>query len=244
MRTCLLGLALCLAAAPAFAQGAKERFTVSFNAGYQAATNSFSDRLTFEVYKEQGTTEAQYPVKGNVMFDVGGSIRLWKRLGAGVMVSRHTRDHTVHTVSRVPHPLYLEHLRDVVGDAGGITRTETGAHVQVRFLVPTPGHLQFALSAGPSYISVEQDLITMVRYQDAYPFDDAPFTGADTKKARRSAAGYNAGADATWMFNRTFGAGAEVRFARARVKLHAPGDRTLSVDAGGTQAGVGVRIHF
>ena len=244
MRTRLLGLALCLAAAPAFAQGAKGRFTVSFNAGYQAATNSFSDRLTFEVYKEQGTTEARYPVKGNVMFDAGGSIRLWKRLGAGVMVSRYTRDHTAHTVSRVPHPLYLEHLRDVVGDAGGITRTETGAHVQVLFLVPTPGHLQFALSAGPSYISVEQDLIAMVRYQDVYPFDDAPFTGADTKKARRSAAGYNAGADLRWMFNRTFGAGAEVRFARARVKLRAPGDRTLSVDAGGAQAGVGVRIHF
>ncbi len=244
MRTLLATAALCLAAAPSFAQGAESRFSVSVNAGYQAATNDFSDRVTFEVYKEQGTTEAQYPVRGDVLFDAGGSVRIWKRLGAGVTVSRYTRNAAVHTVSRVPHPLYLEQPREMIGDPGGITRAETSAHVQILYLLPTPGRLRITAAAGPSYINVEQDLIAMVRYQDTYPFDVATFTGADTRRARRGAAGFNVGADATWMFNRTFGAGGVVRFTRATVTLNAPENRTLSVDAGGTQAGVGIRIRF
>jgi hypothetical protein len=160
-------------------------------------------------------------------------------------VSGYTRNANAHTVSHVPHPLYLEQPREVIGDQGGVTRTETGAHVQVLYLFPTPGRLRFTLSAGPSYIRVEQDLVTTVRYGETYPFDEATFTRAETRKARRSEAGYNVGADATWMFNRTVGAGAVVRFSRATVKLHAPeGNRTISVDAGGTQAGIGLRIHF
>ena len=244
VRTLSVAAALCLAASPALAQRADGRFSVSVNAGYQAATNRFSDRLTFEAYKEEGTTEARYPVRGGFAFDAGGSVRLWKRLGAGVTVSRFTRESSAHTVSRVPHPLYLDQLREVTGDPGGITRTETGTHVQLLYLLPTPGRLRITAAAGPSYISVEQDLVAMIRYQETYPFDVAPFTGADTRTARRGAGGFNLGADATWMFNRRFGAGAVVRFTRATVRLHASSSRTIGVDAGGTQAGVGVRVRF
>lgn len=243
IRTLLVTALLSLAAAPALAQPRDPRVTLGFNAGYQAATNTFSDRFTFEVYKEQGTTEAQYPVRGDVMFDGGGSVRLWKRLGAGVTVSRYTRNASAHTESRVPHPLYLEQPREVTGESGA-KRTETAAHVQVLYLVAAPGRLRVTASAGPSYINVEQDLIAMVRYQDTYPFDVATFTGADTRTARRGAAGFNAGVEGVWMFNRRFGAGALVRFTRATVKLDAPGSRTIEVDAGGTQAGVGLRVRF
>jgi hypothetical protein len=241
MRALLPGLLLWLCAAPGFAQ--EGRFTVGVNGGYQAASNNFRDRYTFEANKEPARTETQYPVRGDVTFDAGGSMRIWKRLGAGVTVSRYTRKAAAHTVSQVPHPLYLGQPREVTGDAAGITRTETGTHVQVLFLVPTAGRLQFSFSGGPSFISVEQDLVTAVRYQETYPFDDITFTGADTQKARRSAAGYNAGADAVWMFNRTFGVGGAVRFTRARVNLPATG-RTVGVDAGGAQAGIGIRVHF
>jgi hypothetical protein len=144
----------------------------------------------------------------------------------------------------VPHPLYLSDLRDVNGDAGGVTRTETGTHVQALVFLPRWRDLQLSLFGGPSYIKIEQDLITSVRYQEVYPFDEAVFTGADTRKASRSAAGFNAGVDASWMLNRTFGVGGVVRFAGARVKLHTSDNRTISVDSGGTQAGLGVRVHF
>ena len=123
-------------------------------------------------------------------------------------------------------------------------RVPVCASVQVLCLVAAPGRLRVTASAGPSYINVEQDLIAMVRYQDTYPFDVAAFTGADTRTARRGAAGFNAGVEGIWMFNRRFGAGALVRFTRATVKLDAPDSRTIEVDAGGTQAGVGLRVRF
>lgn len=243
MRTLLLSAALCVAAAPAAAQQTGSRFTAGFNAGYQAATNSFTDRFTFELYRETASTAIQYPVKGGFLFDAGASVRVWKRLGAGLAVSRYSRTVTAHTSSSLPHPLYLERPRTLTGDAGG-TREETGVHVLAVFLVPATGRLRLELSAGPSFISVDQPLVAMVRRQEAYPYDVTTFTGADTRSGSRSATGFNAGIDATWMFNRTFGAGALVRFAAATVTLDAPSGHTISIDAGGAQAGVGLRVHF
>jgi hypothetical protein len=234
---------LCLAAAPAAAQQPENRFTVGVNAGYQAATNSFNDRFTFELYRENASTAIEYPVKAGFLFDAGASVRVWKRLGAGLAVSRYSRTVTAHTSSSLPHPLYLDRLRTLIGDVNG-TREETGVHVLAVFLVPATGRLRLELSAGPSFISVDQPLVTMVRRQETYPYDETTFTGADTRGGSRSATGFNAGVDATWMFNRTFGAGALVRFAAATVRLDARPGHTIDVDAGGAQAGAGLRVHF
>jgi hypothetical protein len=244
MRSFLLGLALCLAAAPARAAGPTERFTVSFNAGYQAATNDFTDRIAFRVYQENGSTGTTYPIRGDLLFDGGATVVIWKNFAAGVTVSHFSRNGIAHTASRVPHPFFLERLRDVSGDVSGAARAETGAHVEIMYLAPVSSNVRFAIFAGPSYVNVTQDLVTAVRYQETYPYDVATFTGADTRSATGSALGFNAGVDVTYMFSRRLGAGGVVRFARARVDLKAPENRTLGVDAGGAQAGVGLRISF
>jgi hypothetical protein len=46
------------------------------------------------------------------------------------------------------------------------------------------------------------------------------------------------------MFTRLFGLGGMVRFSRADIDLDGPDNRSISVQAGGVQAGAGVRVVF
>ena len=46
------------------------------------------------------------------------------------------------------------------------------------------------------------------------------------------------------MFTRHLGAGGIVQITRARARLAAGNDRTITVDAGGVQAGAGIRFFF
>jgi hypothetical protein len=230
--------------APAHAQSWTERVHVSINGGYQATSNDFSDRFEFERNLETGTTSVEYPVKGGFVFDAGGGVRLWRNLGAGVSVSYFTREDSAATTSSVPHPFFFNQPREVTGDATGVKRTETAAHVQATYLIATGGRLRVVLSGGPSFFNVEQDLVNDIVVTETYPYDTAAFGSATTTTAKGSAVAFNVGADVMWMFGKTVGAGGLIRFSKASIDLDAPDNRTVSVDAGGFFAGGGLRVVF
>jgi len=246
MRTSMAALvAVALgAAAPASAQTWSERVHVSVNAAFQATTNDFSDRFEFEKDLETGSTDADYRVKGGVLFDAGGGVRLWKSIGAGVAVSRFTRDDSATTETRSPHPFFLDQFRTVSGEAAGLARTETAVHVQAMYFLNPSGPLRIVLSGGPTFVKVEQDLITEVRLTEAYPYDTAEYASVQTTTIKKSKPAFNVGADVMWMLTRSVGVGGIVRFSRASIDLDAPGSRRVSVDAGGVYAGGGLRLLF
>ena len=229
---------------PSQAQSWPERVHVSVNGAYQATTNDFSDRFEFQRNLETGSTDVDYPVKGGFVFDAGAGFRFWKNLGAGVSVSYFTRDDVASTTSSVPHPFFFQQPREVIGDATGVKRSETGVHVQAMYLVSTGGRLRLVISGGPSFFNVEQDLVTEVTVTETYPYDTATFASAQKTRAKGSAVGFNVGADVMWMFGKTIGVGGLVRFAPATVDLDAPANRTVTVDAGGVYAGGGLRLLF
>jgi hypothetical protein len=237
-RTLILGtLTLACSAAPVAAQSWSERVFISVNGAYQVTTNDFSDRFEFQRNVETGSTSVEYPIKGGFIFDGGGGVRLWKDLGAGVSVSYFTRDDVAQTTSSFPHPFFFNQPRTVTGEATGITRTETAVHVQAMYLWNPAGPLRIVLSG-------EQDLVTGVTITETFPFDEATFASAQQTREKGSAAAFNLGADVMFMLNRNFGVGGIVRFARTSVDLDAPGNRTITIDAGGVYAGGGVRLLF
>ena len=97
---------------------------------------------------------------------------------------------------------------------------------------------------GPSILHVNQAVVTDVNYSEEYPYDTAAFTGVDSRDVKASATGFNAGADVRWMFSRHVGLGGLVRFTRGTVDLDGPDNRTITVDAGGTHVGAGLRVVF
>ena len=246
MRTVILSLAITLAAAlPAAAQSTwSERVHISVNGAFQTTTNDFGDRFEFERNLETGSTDVDYPVQGGFIFDAGAGYRLWKNFAAGVSVSYFTRDDVAATTTSVPHPFFFNQPREVTGEATGVKRSETAVHVQAMYLIKGGDRLRVVLSGGPSFFTVEQDLVTEVVITETYPFDTATFDSARKSREKGSAPAFNVGADVMWMLTRTFGVGGLVRFSRASIDLDAPASRTISVDAGGVFAGGGIRLLF
>ena len=99
--------------------------------------------------------------------------------------------------------------------------------MQLLYGIDVNPRLTVTLSGGPSVVRIEQSLVTDVKYDESYPFDEATFRSAGTRRAKASAAGFNAGADVRWMFARSYGLGAVVRYSRATVDLGTVGNHEM-----------------
>ena len=203
-----------------------------------------SEHFSFARDQEVQTVDVDYPMKAGGLVDVGASVRVWKGLGLGLAVSRVTADGTADVEASVPHPFQFNQPRAISGTEDGIVHAETGVHLQVQYLVPTSGRVHLTLSAGPSWLNLEQEAVTDVTVTQSYPFDTAAFGGAVTKILKTSGQGFHAGFDVAWMFSRSAGVGGLVRYTRADMDVTIAEGRTLAVKAGGVQGGVGLRIAF
>ena len=238
----LLALTLVALGAPAaHAQTTAPRGLVTINGGLQPPTRTFSDSFTFETNLEDATVTTEYEVPSGPYFDGGFSVRLFGPIGAGVAFSRFSRSGTATVSGSIPHPFYFEQERDIAGDAS-VKRNETAVHAQVAAFLPA-GRVLVVLSAGPSFFTVEQGVVTGVAFDESYPFDEATFRSATVRLERQQKMGFNAGADVTVMLGRSVGVGGMVRYAATTVDLTLDG-RTLSLEAGGLQAGGGIRFVF
>ena len=238
----LMTVCALLGAMPAAAQPLP-RFTISVNGGYQPSTTSFDDRFTFDLNRETASVDTDYSVDAGPLFDAGVGFRIWKGLGAGIAISRFSVDSAGQAEATLPHPLFFQRNRQISGETTGITREETGIHIQAQYQLPPFGNVYVTLAGGPSVLDIQQSIVTDVNFTEDFPYDTATYVGVDSQRVSGTATGFNAGADVRWMFTRNVGVGGLVRYTRATVDL-TRNNRTVTVDAGGMQVGGGVRLAF
>lgn len=253
-----VGLVLAVAAGPVAAQTAPPtsqkpvtrvkrepgRGFVAVNAGLQAGPSSVTDEFAFTANAEAGRIEATYPAMTPWLLDASVGYRFWGRFGIAVGGSSASSTATAFVRASVPHPLLIDHDREVEGESPATTRTESAAHLQLFYEMVPKGKWRGRFFGGPSYFSIEQDRVREVTVNETYPFDTATFRSALTGRADGSGFGFNVGADLSWMLSRRAGAGLLVRYARAGVDLNASDSRRVSTDGGGLQAGAGLRFLF
>jgi hypothetical protein len=241
----LLAAALVLGSTlPVAAQRAPRRAFVAVLAGLHTPAADFDDRFRFEQYFEHATVDVDYPARAAVLVEAGAGVRLWRSLGTGVAVTYFVNDSSAHVHGSIPHPFHFEQLRNISGQRSGLTRRGTAVHLQLRYSLPLTQRLQLVVAAGPSFFSIERELVTGVQFDENYPFDEATFRAADTKRARGTASGFNVGADAVWPMGRRFGVGGILRFFRSSVDLDPTEGRTVTVEADNVQAAFGLRVFF
>ena len=228
--------------AAAQARAWPERIWISVSGGVQPAANSFEDAFELSLNAETGKVSVAYPVKSGATVAGAGGVRVWKRLTVGVGVTRYSRQEEAAIDALLPHPFFDNHFRAVHGTAP-VTRTETGTHLLIGWMLPLADRVRVLITAGPSALNVRQTFVTGVEFSETFPYDTAAFTRGTTANATATAAGFNAGADVFWMFSRHAGAGGLLQVARARVNLR-NGSRTIPLDAGGAQIGAGLRVVF
>ncbi|HUL78811.1 MAG TPA: hypothetical protein VL691_16220, partial [Vicinamibacteria bacterium] len=145
-----------------------------------------------------------------------------------------------------PHPLYLNQPRTASASLSGYGYTEGAIDADVAF-ARAAGHLDWALFAGATLFQVEADLLGTPTYDEKYPYDTLAIASTPSTRATDSPVGFNAGGRLDYRFgsSRRFGAGVQVRYSTASVKLKAvPAATEAGFDAGGLSIGAGLRVYF
>jgi len=191
-------------------------------------------------FAEPAVVDTTYAAGAGAGFDVAGGVRVWRSLAVGIDVTRFSNDDSGTVSAQVPHPFYFNRLRPVAGSASGLTRAETGVHVQLTWLKPIRSRWQLAIAGGPSWFLVNRDLVRDVAVTETFPFDTAQFAGVLVSRESGRHVGANGGADLTYLLRRRVGVGFGINVAHANVPL-ADG---ASVSAGGVRMGGGMRFRF
>ncbi len=244
MRWMLPALVLLLSASsPAVAQPAKEQMWFGISAGIQPTNNSFDDSFDLTLYTEPEHVTVNYPAKSGLLIAGSGAYRVWRQLFVGAGVTYYSGSGDAQVTAQLPHPFFDNTYRHVEGMAA-MTRSEVGAHMLIGWMLRPSRTVYVMLTAGPSYITAKQPIVTEVTFTEAYPYDTVQFTGVKTTENSQGAAGFNAGADVFWMFGKNVGAGGMVQFTQARIKAPANAGRSVTFDAGGGQVAAGLRFLF
>ena len=236
-------IVLLAAAAPASAQSAKEQLWFSFSGGVQPTNNSFTDVFDLMLYTEPEHVTVAYPAKTGFLIAASGGYRVWRQLFVGLGVTRYSASGDAQVTAQLPHPFFDNTYRNIEGTAP-MTRGEIGAHALIGWMLRPTRRVRVMVTAGPSYISAKQPIVTEVAFTETYPYDTAQFTGVRPTESLRGAPGFNAGADVFWKFGKNTGVGGLVQFTHARVRVPANAGRSVRFDAGGGQVAAGLRFLF
>ena len=248
---CLAGaLSLLLPATSAHAQDddAGDRWTIGIGAGILSTSDTPAGTFSFDSSlfgSERGEFDADYPAEDGTALELSAGVRLGDGpFGLGLTWSQTSLSASADVVGRLPHPFFFDSPRTVEGTQGDLTRDETAIHLSFRWLVREARKIEVTLFAGPSQIEVDHDLVTAVRFEQTYPFDEATYAGTHRQSESGDAIGYHLGIDIVRKFRNTVGVGGVVRYSQAGVELDGPDGSTVSVDAGGLTAAVGLRFRF
>jgi hypothetical protein len=174
-------------------------------------------------------------------------VSVYRGLGILVGYSQATRDETgIVEVSR-PHPFYFDQPRQASAEIGGYSYSERAVHLDLAYGRGAGRHFDWTLFAGVSLFRVEADLLDSPTYDDVYPYDELTIQSTPGRAQRSSPIGFNVGGRLDYRFGRTgrFGVGIQVLYSAASVELQAnPEAQRVSFDAGGLQAGAGLRLYF
>ncbi len=246
-------------AAPARAQApaGDARVFVTLNGGLQTQTSGFSEDIAFPetggVYREvvsgaaaqeRASFESDYRFANPTLLDVSGAVRVAPYFALGVGMSRFMMEETASVSAQVPHPLFFNRDRSISGSSPPLTRRETAVHLQALVVVPVTGSFTVTGFGGPTFFTVEQQLVTDVNFTHAYPYDTATFSSAVTGPQSADTVGFNVGADVAYYFTGNVGVGWLTRYSRAMVEVPSAGGETLDIEAGGLHTAVGLRLRF
>jgi hypothetical protein len=224
---------------PAHAQSVPDsRVAVDFGGGAQVTTSSFSQFVTFEQYAETGSLTAGYDVGRRPFVELGGTVRLWRHIGAGIAGTYLHDPGSAQVVAQVPNPLVFGQPREINGSVA-VAHTEVGLHFQAVYWMQHSERLEIMISGGPSVFHVTQDFVSGVDYTQTFPYTTAAFQDASVVRERKTVVGGTVAGQAGWQMARHFSLVAGIRFTRASASF--PDTSASAVAVGGLQISGGVR---
>jgi hypothetical protein len=226
-------------------------FNVSF--GGQSKEQHFTDTSTFTIYNEQGAVAAAHSIGGGTLFDVSAGARVWKSVSVGLSYSTLKNKNDANVSARVPHPLVFGQSRTATATAVDLEHSENAVHLHAMWTVPLTPKFQLTLMAGPSFFTVRQSVATVRApedIRDVAPFSSVAISSVTVTEVKDSPAGFNVGADGTYLIRTIrgigIGVGGFLRYSGGSLDLDIPAGvtRDNELKTGGPQGGIGLRLRY
>jgi hypothetical protein len=228
---------LLIGSSNAVAQGQQytpERAFISVNAGMQPQRYTIHTADTFSIYDESGAVTSTLPIRNGAVFDIGGGYRIGAHFALAASFSSFGRSSSSTLTASIPDPIFFGQAETVTSQSAALDHSERGVHVQAVWFIPVTDKIDVALSAGPSFIHVTQQVPSVALPPGA--------TGVSMVSVAQAgfAKGANVGVDGSYMFSPRYGVGVFVRYAGGSINLPATSD----IAVGGLQSGLGFRIRL
>jgi hypothetical protein len=217
------------------------QYFVNVNVGAQPQSRTITANTSFPLYEETATIDTDYRIPSGAFFEfgggyhIGGRYPILRRVTIGASVSFFNHNGSGALAGLIPDPDFHDRPAVVTQDLGALDHKETGVHVFASYWWPISEKIDLAVSIGPSFIHVSQEVVSSMTVPDP---TQTIITTIDSESG--TAVGINIGADATYMFTPRFGAGAFIRYAGASEDLPSAPD----LKVGGFQTGIGARVRF
>ena len=251
MNRVILAAVLCLLSSVANAQDDPKGW-LDVNIGVAAsAQQDFTSAAAGFIYGEPAALAASYPQPSRgADFDFGGGFMFTPLLGLGVSLSGTAHEDPAGLGLIIPHPFYFNSSATAEGiTAVALQRQEGAFHIQLAAVPARSEQFSLRFFGGPSYFRVQQDTVEDISFtQSASPFSRlnvVTVTGFQGREIEGTGWGFHAGADVSVYFSRVLGVGGMLRFSKGSVEVFDPlSELTHDLDAGGVQAGGGLRLRF
>lgn len=228
--------------APARPRVKNPRWTISGNFGYQLINSEFASSTEFEAFDETATLTSAGELTSAPIFDGGIAYQLGESVGFGAAFSYYTSKSDVQVLARIPHPIFFDQVRTATYEATDIKNSSGALHLNGIWFVPFTTEIDFQISAGPSIVFVNQEVVTAANLlSENPPFTDPRIDSITVTAEKKTTVGFNAAVDMAYMANDQYGFGVTARYLFASADVEGLTD---SLQVGGFQIGGGVRIRF
>ena len=208
---------------------------IGVNVGAQTQARTVDNSFSIPVYGQTASVATTATIPSGAIFDLSAGYKVMNNFGVAIGFSTFSGTGTTAGAASVPSPIFFNRPLAVTIPESPAEHKERSVYVLLVGFMPITDKVELAVSIGPSFIHVEQSLITSVSIpngtQNVNPTQE---TQSGTAK------GVNVGADLTYMFINHVGAGAFMRYNGGSVDLPAAPD----LKAGGFQLGLGARLRF
>lgn len=236
---------LLLAVVPASAQSLV-RINVDF-VGVASSQDSQEVVQRTTLFREISTGAVAYPVLPTVK-GLKGGITFGRTFAVGVNLDFINYEQTAGLAISIPHPLFFNRPGTDVAVSEVLDRKDRNVDIRAVYIAPTPQEWSVQVFGGPTYLSVKEDRIGGILYNQSAPASGAnnvTITSTLKDTVSGSTWGFNVGADVGYFFTRHVGLGGQVSANRGTVTLTDPFvDDDVDRSAGHVTFGGGLRLRF
>ncbi len=225
------------------------RLRAHVNGAYQASVRQSEIEFGFRAYGEQARFLARERFQGGPHIDVGGSLRVWRKLVFGASYTQVSGSGSAMVTGTVPHPLDVGRDRTTTQTVA-LSYRERATAVYLGWRLPLRPALEMELSGGPSYLSLTRGVPAnlIARETGGPPFAEVALQ-VETGEHTRNGVGFHAGIDITYLLISAasmpqLGIGFFARVTSGSVRMPLDADRSQNQVVGGIQTGAGLRLRF